>query len=79
MVLDLANFREASTGVLRLQEELTYLKLTSLGAVLAQGTLLGARTLGEIGNIDWRVVEITRLSSFKNKSFRNLQFFSLQK
>lgn len=77
MVLDLANFREAYLGALRLQVGITYLKLTSLGVTLAQATLLGARTLGGIGNIDWRVVETTRLSSFKNKSFKSLQFFSV--
>lgn len=57
MVLDLANFGEAYLGALRLQVGITYLQLTSLGVTLAQATLLGARTLGGIGNIDWRVIE----------------------
>lgn len=78
MVADVANSEEAYTGVLRLKVALMHLKPTSPGAVLALGTPLGARTLGEVGNIVWRVVE-ARLSSFRNKSFRNLQFFSLQK
>lgn len=59
MVLDLANFREAYTGVLRLKVGLTYLKPTSLVPYRPQGTPLGARTLGEVGNIVWRVVETT--------------------